>query len=59
MSSGFIVVIAIVSIIIWSTLSLELLKENNKDRFKIITLMSAGTLTTLILTVSLFENIQL
>ncbi|MEC2058111.1 hypothetical protein P9F83_23440 [Peribacillus psychrosaccharolyticus] len=59
MSSGIIVVIAIVSIIIWSTLSLELLKENNKDRFKIITLMSAGTLTTLILTVSLFGNIQL
>lgn len=59
MSSGIIVVIAIVSIIIWSMLSLELLKENNKDRFKIITLMSAGTLTTLILTVSLFGNIQL
>lgn len=59
MSSGIIVVIAIVSIIIWSTLSLELLKENNKDRFKIITLMSASTLTTLILTVSLFGNIQL
>ena len=59
MSSGFIVVISIVSMIIWSTLSLELLKEDHKDRFKIITLMSAGTLTTLLLTVSLFENMQL
>lgn len=59
MSSGFIVVISIVSMIIWSTLSLELLKEDHKDRFKIVTLMSAGTLTTLLLTVSLFENMQL
>lgn len=58
MSSGFIVVIAIVSIYIWSILSLEIVKENNKNRFKLITLMSSGTLTTLFLIVSFFEYIQ-
>lgn len=59
MSSGFIVVIAIVSIYIWSILSLEIVKENNKNRFKLITLMLSGTLTTLFLMVSFFEYIQL
>lgn len=59
MSSGFIVVIAIVSIYIWSKLSLEIMKENNKNRFKLITLMLSGTLTTLFLMVSFFEYIQL
>lgn len=58
MSSGFIVVIAIVSIYIWSILSLEIVKENNKNRFKLITLMLSGTLTTLFLMVSFFEYIQ-
>lgn len=58
MSSGFIVVIAIVSIYIWSILSLEIVKENNKNRFKLITLMLSGTLTTLFLMGSFFEYIQ-
>lgn len=57
MSSGFIVVIAIVSIYIWSILSLEIVKENNKNRFKLITLMLSGTLTILFLMVSFFEYI--
>ena len=58
MSSGFIVVIAILSIYIWSILSLGIVKENNKNRFKLITLMLSGTLTTLFLMVSFFEYIQ-
>ncbi|WP_400247552.1 hypothetical protein [Niallia sp. JL1B1071] len=55
--------IAIVSIVIWSTLSRELVKSsevknNQKNRRKVITLMSAGTLSTIILTISLFQNLQ-
>ncbi|MGO5012946.1 hypothetical protein ACTQ5K_13925 [Niallia sp. Sow4_A1] len=55
--------IAIVSIVIWSTLSRELVKtseEKNKlkNKRKVITLMSAGTLSTIILTISLFQNFQ-
>ncbi|MGN8842461.1 hypothetical protein ACTNDN_06495 [Niallia sp. HCP3S3_B10] len=55
--------IAIVSIVIWCTLSRELVKtseEKNKlkNKRKVITLMSAGTLSTIILTISLFQNFQ-
>lgn len=55
--------IAIVSIVIWSTLSRELVKSSEvknkqKNRRKVITLMSAGTLSTIILTISLFQNLQ-
>ncbi len=52
-------IIAIASIIIWSTVSLEFVKpskENNRGR--IITLMSVGSLLTIILTISLFRNTQ-
>ncbi|HEO8418510.1 MAG: hypothetical protein ABTA16_15260 [Niallia sp.] len=59
----FLLLIAIVSIVIWSTLSRELVKPSEvknkqKNRRKVITLMSAGTLSTIILTISLFQNLQ-
>ncbi|GGK09256.1 hypothetical protein GCM10007063_34640 [Lentibacillus kapialis] len=59
--STSIVIIAIVSIVIWILVSQELIKpsKENKEKRKLITLMSAGSLSTLILTVFLFENIQL
>ncbi|MCY8914290.1 hypothetical protein MOE47_09430 [Bacillus atrophaeus] len=55
--------VSIVSIVIWSAVSRELVKSSKengkvKNGRKIITLMSAGTLSTLLLTISLFQNIQ-
>ncbi|MCY9092997.1 hypothetical protein P9E03_04700 [Bacillus mojavensis] len=63
MSTEMISIVAIVSIVIWSAVSRELVKsskENGKGKKgrKIITLMSAGTLSTLLLTISLFQNIH-
>lgn len=63
MSTEMISIVAIVSIVIWSAVSRELVKsskENGKGNNgrKIITLMSAGTLSTLLLTISLFQNIH-
>jgi rRNA-processing protein FCF1 len=63
MSTEMISIVAIVSIVIWSAVSRELVKsskENGKGKNgrKIITLMSAGTLSTLLLTISLFQNIH-
>lgn len=63
MSTNIIIIVALVSIVIWSAVSREIVKsskENNKEKNgrKIITLMSAGTLSTLILVISLFQNIQ-
>ncbi|MCC2929054.1 hypothetical protein [Bacillus sp. LBG-1-113] len=63
MSTEMIFIVAIASIVIWSAVSRELVKsskENGKGKNgrKIITLMSAGTLSTLLLTISLFQNIH-
>ncbi|ADP32272.1 hypothetical protein [Bacillus atrophaeus] len=63
MSTDIISIVAIVSIVIWSAVSRELVKsskENDKVKNgrKIITLMYAGALLTLLLTISLFQNIQ-
>ncbi|WP_198508490.1 hypothetical protein [Bacillus xiapuensis] len=55
MSTG---IIAIASIIIWIAVSSELRKSSEEtNRWKIITLMFAGCLSTLIVTISLFQNI--
>ncbi|MGK9429055.1 hypothetical protein ACWBUX_04750 [Bacillus atrophaeus] len=56
-------IMSIVSIVIWIAVSRELVKSSKengkvKNGRKIITLMSAGTLSTLLLTISLFQNIQ-
>ncbi|MBO1002184.1 hypothetical protein ACFSKI_06260 [Pseudogracilibacillus auburnensis] len=63
MSTNIIIIVASVSIVIWSAVSREIVKsskENNKEKNgrKIIILMSAGTLSTLILVISLFQNVQ-
>lgn len=60
MSTEVISILAIVSIVLWIAVSQELVKSSQeKKRQKIIILMSAGSLSTLILTISLFLNIQL
>ncbi|WP_163241934.1 hypothetical protein [Bacillus aquiflavi] len=59
MSTDIITIVAIVSIVIWIAVSKELVKSSKeKNGRKIITLMSVGSLSTLILTISLFQNIQ-
>jgi hypothetical protein len=56
----WLLIVAIASIIIWRAVSKEIVKSSQeKNKGKIITLMSAGTLSTAILTVSLFQNIKL
>ncbi|MCM3236563.1 hypothetical protein M3589_02370 [Heyndrickxia oleronia] len=58
MSTDVITIVAIVSIIIWITASRELVKSlEERNGLKIITLMSAGCLSTLILTISFFQHI--
>ncbi|NBJ71293.1 hypothetical protein D1839_17830 [Roseburia sp. 1XD42-34] len=59
MSSDIIDIVAIISIIIWIIVFRELIKSSKEEnRRKIITLVSAGCLSTLILTILLFQNIQ-
>ncbi|WNV81522.1 hypothetical protein RUL31_09740 [Bacillus atrophaeus] len=63
MSTDIMSIVSIVSIVLWSAVSRELVKSSKengkvKNGRKIITLMSAGTLSTLLLTISLFQNIQ-
>ncbi|WP_163970356.1 hypothetical protein [Oceanobacillus halotolerans] len=63
MSTDIISIVALLSIVIWSAVSREIVKSSKKNDKKkkgqkIITLMSAGTLLTLILTISLYQNVQ-
>ncbi|PEP89740.1 hypothetical protein [Bacillus toyonensis] len=58
------IIIAILSIAIWVMVSLEFIKSSKKEDKenngrKIVTLMSAGILLTLLLIISLYQNIQL
>ncbi|MEK4198050.1 hypothetical protein [Cytobacillus sp. FSL K6-0265] len=57
MSTGMLSIIAIASIVIWLVVSNEVLKTEN-SRSKLITLMTAGTLSTVILTISLFQSVS-
>ena len=61
MSEEFNLVLAIVSMVIWILLSLELSatsKETKKNRpGKLIVLMSAGIVSTIFVTLSLVQNI--
>lgn len=59
MTTDVMTIAAIISIVIWIAVSRELVKtRKEKNGLKIITLMSAGTLSTVILTISLFQKIQ-
>ncbi|PKJ54203.1 hypothetical protein [Bacillus sp. SN10] len=52
-------IIAIVSIIVWIALITELIKPSEEqNRRKIVTLLTAGSASTLILTVSFIQNIS-
>ncbi|MGH1324045.1 hypothetical protein [Bacillus pretiosus] len=52
-------IISIVSIIVWIVLITELIKSSEEQNGrKIVTLLSAGSLSTLMLTVSFIQNIS-
>lgn len=58
MSTDTINIVAIVTIIIWIMLFRELEKSSHEEnRRQIIALVSAGSLSTLMLTISLFQHI--
>ncbi|MBD3859101.1 hypothetical protein IEE86_05070 [Bacillus sp. 28A-2] len=65
MNTTFTTILAIVTMIIWIMVSTELSKspkkkeEKENSRRKLIVFMSAGTLLTIPVVVSLIQNIQL
>ncbi|MEK5185018.1 hypothetical protein [Solibacillus sp. FSL W7-1324] len=60
MSSAALIVLAIVSTVIWIAVSKEAAKPTKEvNRKKMYTLVSAGTLSAIILTVSLLQNLVL
>lgn len=59
MSTVVIAILAIFSIVIWIAVSREAVKPTKKINWrKMITLLSAGSLSTLALTIVLFQNLQ-
>lgn len=58
MSNDALIILAIVSIMIWITVSKEATKPTKEvNKRKMITLLSAGTLSAILLTVSLFQHL--
>jgi hypothetical protein len=58
MSTDVITIAAIFSIVIWFAVSREAVKPSKKiNRRKMITLLTAGSLSTLVITISLFQNL--
>ncbi|KGR77964.1 hypothetical protein [Ureibacillus sinduriensis] len=57
MDTDVIAIVAIVSIVLWLAVSRELVKApKEKNGLKLMTLISVGTLSTVIVTISLFQN---
>ncbi|WP_163582061.1 hypothetical protein [Gracilibacillus saliphilus] len=58
MSSTFLFIIALAAIVIWIAQSQELMKPSKEQNGrKIVTLTAGGSLLTLVLTISLFQDI--
>lgn len=58
MSNDALIILAIVSTMIWITVSKEATKPTKSvNKRKMITLLSAGTLSAILLTVSLFQHL--
>ncbi len=59
MSTGFITITVILSIVIWIEVSREAVKPSEKIKWKkMMPLLSVGTLSTLIITISFFKNLS-
>ncbi|MFC7321455.1 hypothetical protein [Halobacillus campisalis] len=60
MSEEFLFILVILSMAIWVTVSKEALKPSKEiNRWKMITLLSAGSLSTLFITITLFQSLML
>jgi hypothetical protein len=60
MSKEVIFILVIVSMAIWVTVSREAVKPSKEiNRLKLITLLSAGSLSTLVITITLFQSLWL
>ncbi|MEK4385850.1 hypothetical protein MKZ25_08570 [Solibacillus sp. FSL W7-1464] len=60
MTNEAVIVLAIISTIIWIAVSNEAVKPSKEiNRRKMVTLISAGTLSAIIITVSLVQNLLL
>ncbi|URM32537.1 hypothetical protein LLY41_19675 [Cytobacillus firmus] len=58
MTSTTLLIIALASIVIWISLSIELMKPSNEQNSrKIVILTAAGSVSTLVLTIPLLQNI--
>lgn len=58
MSKDVISIVFIVSIVIWMVVSQEAVKPSKEINWKkMITLLSVGTLLTLVITISLFQSL--
>ena len=58
MSNGVIAIVAIVSVMIWLAVSREAEKPSKEINWrKMITLLSAGSLSALVITISLFQSL--
>lgn len=59
MSKEVIFILVVVSMAIWIMVSREAVKPSKEINWrKMITLLSAGTLSTLVITITLVQNIQ-
>ncbi|RWZ60637.1 hypothetical protein EQV77_04905 [Halobacillus fulvus] len=60
MSEEVLFILVIVSMAIWVAVSKEAIKPSKEiNRWKMITLMSAGSVSTLFITITLFQNLML
>jgi len=58
MSTGVLAIVIILSTIVWTAVSREVVKPTEKDNWrKIITLMGIGSLLTAVMVISLFQDI--
>ncbi|MCM3763851.1 hypothetical protein [Neobacillus niacini] len=58
MSKDVIAIVAIVSFVIWIAVSREAVKPSKEINWrKMITLLFAGTLSALVITITLFQNL--
>lgn len=59
MSNSFMVILAIVSTVIWIAVSKEAVKPAKEiSRLKMITLLSAGSVSAFVITITLFQSLS-
>jgi len=59
MSNSFMIILAIVSTVIWIAVSKEAVKPAKEiNRLKMITLLSAGSVSAFVITITLFQSLS-